>query len=106
MDENKIEKADALVMNQQYDQAEKLLLEIQTDKLKIVAKVKLLDIYFTKGNKPKIQSVLQELESVAEKLQEWGFFEEYLKAKNYAGINLLNNNNEREASKLFKKIIE
>lgn len=62
LDEYRIEKGDALRMSEEYELAEKEYASVQTDKLKLVAKVRLLELFWLRKNEQKVLQIIDSLE--------------------------------------------
>ena len=102
LDEFRIEKGDTLKSCEEYELAEKQYFSVQTDKLKLVAKVRLIELYIVRRNEAKVQQMLAEVESEIGKLKEWGFTEDYFRGKNYIGLGLMRKEKFKEAKKFYR----
>lgn len=76
-------------MSEEYDLAEKEYQAVQSEKLRLVAKIRLVELYFMRQNLKKAEEMISELEMDLDNLKDWGFMEEYFRAKNYVGLSFM-----------------
>ena len=62
-------------MSEEYDLAEKEYQSVQSEKLRLVAKIRLVELYFMRQNLKKAEEMISELEMDLDNLKDWGFME-------------------------------